>query len=97
MSDHPFNYHQDPGHGWLEVPAVDIAANGLTAAAFSRFSYVDAHKAGGAVLFLEEDCDLPLFALAYGNRHFKRPPMVEVYHDRQCFIRDLPRVGEVAS
>jgi len=92
-----FTYHQDPGHGWLEVPAVDLAANGLTEAAFSRYSYVDWDKMDGPVYFLEEDCDLPLFALAYANRHFKRPPMTEVYHAGDCFIRDLERIGEVAS
>lgn len=85
-----FTYHQDPGHGWLEVPAADIAANGLTEAAFSRYSYVDRRR---HVFYLEEDCDLPLFALAYGNRHFKRPPMVEVYHDGDCFVRGLERLA----
>ena len=88
-----FTYHQDPGHGWLEVPAVDIAANGLTEAAFSRYSYVERDRLGGAVYYLEEDCDLPLFALAYANRHFKRPPMTEVYHDGDCFVRGLERVA----
>ncbi len=85
-----FTYHLDPGHGWLEVPAVDLAANGLTEAAFSRFSYVDRRR---HVYFLEEDCDLPLFALAYGNRHFKRPPMTVVHHDGDCFVRGLERVA----
>ena len=90
----PFTFHEDPGHGWLEVPAVDLAANGLTEAAFSRFSYVERDRMGGAVYYLEEDCDLALFALAYAHRHFCRPPMTVTYHDRDCFVRNLPRITE---
>ena len=91
MTEQPFNFHVDPGHGWLEVPADDIAAVGLTAAAFSTYTYVDTEKPGGPIYYLEEDCDLPLFVLAYGNRQFRRPNMVTVYHDGDCFCRNLGR------
>lgn len=85
----PFNFHQDAGHGWLEVPAEAITNLGLTPAAFSSYSYVDKHKIYATVYYLEEDCDLPLFALAYANRYFQKPAMKTVYHDGDCFVRQL--------
>ena len=97
MTKQPFTFHEDPGHGWLEVPAVDIAANGLTETAFSRYSYVDRGKVSGPVYYLEEDCDLTLFAQAYENKHGQHIPMETVYHAGDCFVRGLERIGEVAS
>lgn len=48
-------HHDDPGHGWLEVPRAHIAALGLTNL-ISRYSYVH-----GDTVYLEEDCDALLF------------------------------------
>jgi len=60
----PFNYHTDASHGWLEVSLSECLANGLTPEDFSRFSYRSEET-----LFLEEDCDMPLFAKAYQKLH----------------------------
>ena len=82
-----FPYHQDPGHGWLEVELRDISALGLTRAAFSNYSHVDLSKLR---LYLEEDSDMNLFRVAWENRNFKQLPLATVRHDGDCFIRQLP-------
>jgi len=61
MEEIPFRrleltFHSDPGHAWLEVGVDDVDALGI-AAQISTFSYMD-HKGR---LYLEEDCDAPLF------------------------------------
>ncbi len=33
------NYHQDPGHGWLEVTASDLIDVSLRGEDFTRYSY----------------------------------------------------------
>lgn len=77
-------YHQDPGHGWLEVSQADITDVGLSYVDFSSCSYTNGQK-----LFLEEDCDMSLFLRAYKAKHGKEPELREAYSD-PCFIRDLP-------
>lgn len=51
-------YHQDPGHGWIEVPRAVVDALGI-AAKVSACSYQ-----AGDLCFLEEDCDAALFVAA---------------------------------
>ena len=95
-----FTFHEDPGHGWLQVSPYDLADVGLTVAAFSRYSYVGPagnERQNHTRFYLEEDCDLTLFAQAYENKHGHRVPMETVYHDHDCFVRGLDRIGEVAS
>lgn len=92
----PFKYHEDSGHGWLEVSGEELAKVGLTPAAFSIHTYValvevDWPHPAAPTYFLEEDCDMPLFMLAYANRHGKRPDLDSIYHDGDCFIRQLGR------
>ena len=51
-------YHQDPGHGWIEVP-IDELKRLKIADKISRYSY---QKQGQA--FLEEDMDASTWAAA---------------------------------
>ncbi len=51
-----FTYYTDPGHGWAEVPRSLLYELGI-ADKITRFSYQR-----GEDVFLEEDCDLSLFA-----------------------------------
>lgn len=51
-------YHQDPGHGWLEVPLKHIDALQLR----DRISCYSYQK--GASAYLEEDCDAAVFMSA---------------------------------
>lgn len=93
---HTFKFHKDPGHGWLQVSRYDLANVRLTVAAFSGCSYIE--RVGSEVkLYLEEDCDLALFAQAYENKHGQTVPMETIYHDNDCFIRNLKRISGVSS
>ena len=46
-----FIYHEDPGHGWIEVPMQELYALGI-AAKITPYSYRN-----GETAFLEEDDD----------------------------------------
>ncbi|MCP4481701.1 MAG: hypothetical protein GY817_02625, partial [bacterium] len=50
-----FNYIQDPGHGWLEVPRKLLRELGIEHDV-SSCSYIDK-----GIAYLEEDCDMSLF------------------------------------
>ena len=53
-----YKFYEDPGHGWLEVPRVDIAEVGQEGSV-SNFSYqLDDN------VYLEEDCDMSFFLRA---------------------------------
>ena len=81
-----FTFHEDAGHGWLAVDVVTAADIGLTPEDFSNCSY-----RLGSTLYLEEDCDAPLFATNWRNlgREFKTKT---IYHDNECFVRNLNRI-----
>jgi len=49
-------YHTDPGHGWIEVPIVELARLQLKP---SPYSYRK-----GTTAYLEEDCDASAWAQA---------------------------------
>lgn len=55
------HWHTDPGHGWLAIPARQLADLGI-AGDISVYSYV---SADGETVYLEEDCDARVFARAY--------------------------------
>jgi hypothetical protein len=57
-----FTFHEDPGHGWLEVTKQQAAAVGLAAEDFTRYSYRE-----GDTWYLEEDSDMTKFARAFYN------------------------------
>lgn len=50
-----FKFHEDPGHGWVEVNISELVALGIQRK-ISRYSY-----RYGNVCYLEEDCDAPLW------------------------------------
>lgn len=83
-----FNFHADPGHGWLEVSAEQIAEVGLKPTSFSHFSY-----RRGSKYFLEEDVDASLFIAAF-ERIFPKLDIkyVEHFSDNRSFVRDLERI-----
>ena len=53
-----FNFHYDPGHGWLEVPMSLLCELGI-ADKITRYSYRRADR-----VYLEEDCDVRCFDAA---------------------------------
>ena len=70
----------DSGHAWLKIPkslSFDLD--------YSECSYQDAKN-----LYLEEDCDLPLFIQEL-EKHDIKYSYNEIFFNDQCFIRDLMR------
>lgn len=53
-------YEQDPGHGWIGVPAAELVQLGI-AGEVSSCSYYDRSR---KIVWLEEDCDMSLFFTA---------------------------------
>ena len=77
----------DPGHGWLRVPRRLIDELGI-AGKISEFSYVSSTDEG---VYLEEDCDAPLFlnAMKDSGREYK---IVEAQPSNNAsFVRRLRR------
>jgi hypothetical protein len=70
-----FTVFNDPGHGWLKVTLADVEAIGLEEGDFSPYSYRN-----GDALYLEEDCDLGIFAKRYQERTGAAP----IFKDRHC-------------
>jgi len=89
-----FNYHTDPGHGWLAVKVKDAKAVGLDVRDFTSCSY---KSKSGQTLYLEEDCDMTIFWEAWTKNY---PGEVFWSHVRPChtnkrhWVRSLPRIHE---
>jgi hypothetical protein len=79
-----FTYLQDPGHGWLIVPASLVRDLGVTP---SHYSYID--RASGYA-YLEEDCDAGAFMRALRATGVQ-PVIQEVHTPRDAKCRALPR------
>jgi len=71
----------DPGHGWLEVTRAELEALNLLDK-ISRYSYQR-----DALVYLEEDCDAPVFVEAKKLRG--EPLEVREEHQENTFIRSL--------
>lgn len=80
-----FNFHADPGHGWLEVPIELVRELGI-ADKISRFSYVSRDQ---KIAYLEEDCDAHRFVQAAENAGMRVTPNY-MHSNRDSFIRNLP-------
>lgn len=86
-----FIFYQDPGHGWVAVSRKDLAAIGLTADNFSRYSH---RSSSGNTFYLEEDCDAPIFFAAYLAKYGEKPTFVDKHTNNRSRIRSLPDIGE---
>lgn len=71
-----YTFYTDPGHGWLAVPLSELERLGI-ADKISTCSYVKGHT-----VFLEEDCDAPLFIKAAGITKIN-----ELHTDNESIIR----------
>jgi len=58
-----YNFFNDPGHGWLEVPRREIVLLGI-ADQITGFSYVNRD-----MVYLEEDQDMSTFVKAWFAAH----------------------------
>lgn len=81
-----FDVYNDPGHGWAKVPARVLTELGFAPWDFSGYSYV-----GRDCLFLEEDCDLGLFAARYREVTGRDPVWREHHCEGRSRIRSKPR------
>lgn len=84
-------FHEDPGHGWLEVSKNELRELGI-ADRISRYSYQEISDTDSNLdlAFLEEDCDAPIFCDAYKKKFGCDPSFVyEVERTDPSFIRDL--------
>jgi len=90
---HTFKFFADPSHGWLCVPHNDVISAGLTAADFSRYSFVRAERTGTRY-YLEEDCDAPKFITAYEAKHGVKVKFAESFCNSPSLIRRLPSIRD---
>lgn len=72
--------HEDPGHSWLEVSKKQMEGFGVIPSSCS-------YERGNSI-FLEEDCDAPLFIGALIERKMQFGIRRTVYNN-MCFIREL--------
>ena len=80
-----FTCYNDPGHGWAKVSLETLEAIGLCEGDFSPYSYRN-----GDSLFLEEACDLGIFAKRFEERTGAAP----IFKDRYCNGRSRIRSYE---
>ena len=78
-----YKYYSDPGHSWLQVPFTEIMRLNLVNK-ISAWSY-----SNGANLYLEEDCDAPLFLQAKKDMTGEPVQYVEYYTDQESPIRNF--------
>ena len=80
-----FTYHQDPSHGWIEVPLSLIDKLGI-ASNISPYSYRCSTR---KIAYLEEDRDANVFLMAYDKASGAKAVLKEEHLDRPHWIRDL--------
>ena len=82
-----FIFHEDAGHGWLEVSYQDVVDVDIHNE-ISEFSYINRTT---KKIFLEEDCDWLLFINAFKNKYGFKPTYKLGKYFESSPIRDLPR------
>lgn len=83
-----YTIHADSGHGWLRVTIGEVTQLGFNVSDFSRYSYRK-----GNDLFLEEDCDMAKFMIAYSRRFGQMPTLEDDYIDGDSPIRRYARIA----
>ena len=83
MNATTFLFHEDPGHGWLEVPLSFLFELNIQNK-ITPYSYKGDNK-----VYLEEDCDMSTFHSAYKTKYGICPEIDIVYYNDDCFIRSL--------
>lgn len=77
-------YHQDPGHGWLEVPIDTLRELGILSG-MTEFSF-----RRGDTAYLEEDCDAGVFMVKAKEAGI-HVDIVEAVTNHDHWIRNLAR------
>jgi hypothetical protein len=96
------SYWEDDGHGWLQVPTVDVTSSGYRPSKYSHRHDTYTPDIPGRVstlinsdTYLEEDCDIAGFLSALGVALADVPDVVQHiatyrYSMGNCWIRELP-------
>lgn len=79
-----YTFHEDPGHGWLEVKKQELIKLGI-AEKITHYSYQHGDK-----VYLEEDCDLATFMMAKKSAR-EDVTLVTSHTDNDSPIRRLAR------
>jgi len=79
-----FNFHSDPGHGWMEFPKgmINMIPHSI-AQEISSYSYHDKTN-----IYLEEDCDATIVMKALSDKGYT-VNINEVSYDNECHIRQM--------
>lgn len=77
-----YNFHADPGHGWLEVDLDELIDLGI-ADKITPYSY-----RMGDTVYLEEDCDLTTFCRAKQEAG-QKVEFIEHHTNSDSFVRSL--------
>ena len=84
QSEFIFTRHEDPGHSWLEVSKRLLDELGITEK-ISSYSY-----RYGDTFYLEEDCDMEIFANAWKAKKPDSPLSIRNQYQESSFVRRLP-------
>lgn len=84
---------EDPGHGWLEVPTLELVSLGISEK-ISAFSYQSVDR---ELSYLEEDCDLGTFAIAKGWSQATAYKNWRTEYQENTFIRGLKSYSPVTA
>ena len=75
-----FTFYQDSGHGWAKIPLALIRELGILDR-ITEYSYIRKN-----FVYLEEDCDLSLFDVAFRD-HFGHAPKFRARYSARSTIR----------
>lgn len=89
----PYNYFQDPAHGWVRVKMSELMELGI-ADKISSYSYV---SASGKSVYLEEDLDLSTFLSAKGIEKLSDLPIRTKHSDKPSYVRSLKNYQALTS
>jgi hypothetical protein len=81
-----FTFYSDPSHGWLRVPRTLANKLGFE---ISDYSYGSAR-----FYYLEEDCDMMRFCLAFKAKYGVEPRIRDVVTNQPSHVRKYTRMGE---
>lgn len=87
-----FTFYNDPGHGWLKVPTKLVRELGI----IDQISSCTYMSRDTRFLFLEEDCDAPLFVRTYEEKHGVKLKIKDCYCNKQSKIRNYPYIPHVS-
>lgn len=81
VKERTYTYHQDPAHGWVEIPLSELRLYNLD---ISKYSYQDRNSA-----YLEEDSDLSKLMRALQDRGITMK-FNYIHVEGRHWIRELP-------